>query len=562
MTDAFRFEQKIRNMMKRCRMVSPGQRILAAVSGGADSVCLLAVLHTLAPELSFSLEAVHVEHGIRGEESLQDCAYVERLCGELGVRLTVRHIHVPELARQSGRTEEEEARIQRYRIFEEVAEQCGAQRVAVAHHLGDQAETVLWNLIRGSGLRGLRGILPVRPLRDGQAASPLVVRPLLETSREEIEQYLETRGLSYRTDRTNLDKTVTRNKIRHDILPDLIKLNAQAPRHIAQAAEEAAEAEAYLERVTARAAEGCIHCQADGKPVLLLASWQKEEPFIRRRLLRECIRRASEHGSLKDIGAVHVEALMGLACGGGEKSVSLPGGLTAVRAYGQIRFLSGAEAVSGAAQPAPGAALPAAGAALSATGTALPATGTALPESGAAQPASGAAQPASGTALPESGALYAQDARPGERWVEIPFPGRQMVRYGGYCFSLECGCAEESGICIPKKRFTKWIAYATIAQKELQKLCFRTRRPGDVLVVRQDGSRKKLSDYLIDEKIPSSLRDRVVLLAIGSEVLWVAGMRISERARVTPGSAYVKVSCSALEGQEVEDERECQCTDS
>ena len=83
-----------------------------------------------------------------------------------------------------------------------------------------------------------------------------------------------------------------------------------------------------------------------------------------------------------------------------------------------------------------------------------------------------------------------------------------------------------------------------------------------MLVVRQDGSRKKLSDYLIDEKIPSSLRDRVVLLAIGSEVLWVAGMRISERARVTPGSAYVKVSCSALEGQEVEDERECQCTDS
>ena len=513
MTDAFRFEQKIRNMMKRCRMVSPGQRILAAVSGGADSVCLLAVLHALAPEFSFSLEAVHVEHGIRGEESLQDCAYVERLCGKLGVRLTVRHIHVPELARQSGRTEEEEARIQRYRIFEETAEQCGAQRVAVAHHLGDQAETVLWNLIRGSGLRGLRGILPVRPLRDGQAASPLVVRPLLETSREEIEQYLEACGLSYRTDRTNLDKTVTRNKIRHDILPDLIKLNAQAPRHIAQAAEEAAEAEAYLERVTARAAEGCIHCQADGQPVLLLARWQKEEPFIRRRLLRECIRRASGNGSLKDIGAVHVEALMGLACGGGEKSVRLPGELTAVRSYGQIRFLSGAEALSGAV-------------------------------------------------LPAAGALYAQDARPGERWVEVPFPGRQMVHYGGYCFSLECGCAGESGICIPKKRFTKWIAYATIAQKESQKLCFRTRRPGDVLVVRQDGSRKKLSDYLIDEKIPLSLRDRVVLLAIGSEVLWVAGMRISEKARVTPGSTYVKVSCSTLEGQEVEDERECQCTDS
>ena len=513
MTDAFRFEQKIRNMMKRCRMVSPGQRMLAAVSGGADSVCLLAVLHVLAPELSFSLEAVHVEHGIRGEESLQDCAYVEKLCGELGVRLTVRHIHVPELARKSGRTEEEEARIQRYRIFEETAEQCGAQRVAVAHHLGDQAETVLWNLIRGSGLRGLRGILPVRPLRDGQAASPLVVRPLLETSREEIEQYLETRGLSYRTDRTNLDKTVTRNKIRHDILPDLIKLNAQAPRHIAQAAEEAAEAEAYLERVTARAAEGCIHCRANGQPVLLLEPWQKEEPFIRRRLVRECIRRASGNGSLKDIGAVHVEALMGLACGGGEKSVRLPGGLTAVRSYGQICFLSGAEALSGAV-------------------------------------------------LPAAGALYAQDARPGERWVEVPFPGRQMVHYGGYCFSLECGCAGESGICIPKKRFTKWIAYATIAQKESQKLCFRTRRPGDVLVVRQDGSRKKLSDYLIDEKIPSSLRDRVVLLAIGSEVLWVAGMRISEKARVTPGSAYVKVSCSTLEGQEVEDERECQCTDS
>lgn len=468
----YSFRRKIRNYIEEWDMIRPGALVLCAVSGGADSVCLLNILSELTGQLHFRLEAVHVEHGIRGEESLSDCIYVEELCRRMGVPLTLRRISVPHLAEESKRTIEEEARIQRYRIFRETAEEKGASAAAVAHNQNDQAETVLFNMIRGSGIRGLAGIRPVR--KEGNL---LVVRPLLCAGRTEIERYLQEKGIAFCTDRTNRDLDISRNRIRLQVLPELLKLNRQAAEHIASSAENLAETEQYLERETKRAAERCIRGQK-----LQLESFSREDPVIRKRVLRECIRRFTPGQSLKDIGKVHIRELEDLCLGPDGRRVSLPKGVTAIRQGDAVIFRSGYE--SSAAGKAP--------------------------------------------------------QRMEEITVALPFEGEKEIEAGGCHFSLSCGIFGKDEPA--RKKFTKWLAYDTIAGREEREICFRSRRPGDFLVISQGGGRKKISDYMTDCKIPKDQRDRLVLVTQGSHVLWVPGGRISEAAKVRPGSPYVRVS--------------------
>lgn len=486
----FGFERKVRLAIEENHMLGQSG-VLAAVSGGADSVCLLMVLSRLSASMGFTLQAVHVEHGIRGQESLDDCAYVEALCRKLDIPLTVRHIQAVKLARESGRTVEEEARIQRYRIFLETARAAGADRVAVAHNLGDQAETVIWNLVRGSGIRGMAGIRPVRLLDPDKAV--YVIRPLLSLSRPEIERYVAELGVSFRTDRTNLDTEITRNRIRLQILPQLEDLNCQAKSHIGETAAQISEAEDFLERLTDKSAQDCIR-----EDRLLLSHFRTQDPVIQKRILRECIRRAIPGGSLKDIGQVHVDDLMRLSGAENGKSVDLPRGVRAVREEGIIRFLS-----------------------------------------------------------PEASAACARQEKEDCVEIRLPFSGEKRVRFGGLTFTLTCGTAPER-LIVPEKRFTKWIAYATMNPNQNRSICFRHRRPGDYLVIGADGGRKKLSDYLIDCKVPRKARDQVVLLAEGSHILWAVGGRISEAVKVKPGDLYVKAECSLEEDHE----RRSQCIDS
>lgn len=493
----YRFERKVLAMVRGHEMTAPGQTVLCAVSGGADSVCLLTVLKELSGQLGIKVAAVHVEHGIRGGESLADAHYVEKLCQSCGIPLMTEHIRAVELAAESGRTVEEEARIQRYRIFQETAEKLGAERVAVAHNRKDQAETVLWNLARGSSIRGLSGIRPVRRLTE-QTADPevLVIRPLLGAGREEIEEYLRRKRIPFRTDRTNLDRAITRNRIRLDILPELTELNKRAEEHIARTAENLSEIEDYLERVTERAARQCIRGEK-----LLLEPLLKEDPVIRKRVLRECIRQAMPGGSLKDVGEVHTDDLMKLALSGCGKSVSLPKGVTAVREDRIIRFLKVNKQGEG-------------------TRAEAQAAGSDVP------------------LFPEDDAGRAEGIS-----VKVPFEGRKTVRIGGADFVLRCGKAGPGPVCIAEKQFTKQVAYDTISVNKEETVCFRARRPGDFLLADAAGSRKKISDYLIDRKVPRRLRDRVILLTQGSHVLWVVGGRVSEGAKVTPEAHFLEVIC-------------------
>ena len=185
---------------------------MAGVSGGADSVCLLYALKEYRKQVPFSLKVIHVEHGIRGEESLGDARWVDGLCREWEIPCRVVHCKVEKIAAEEKISLEEAGRKVRYEIFEKERKLWQGDRVAVAHNQGDQAETVLFRLARGSGLKGLGGIRPVQ----GR-----IIRPLLFLSREEIERILEERGIGWRTDRTNLETEYTRNRIRLEILPAL-----------------------------------------------------------------------------------------------------------------------------------------------------------------------------------------------------------------------------------------------------------------------------------------------------------------------------------------------------
>ena len=242
-------------------MISPGDRVIAGVSGGADSVCLLRALAGYREQVPFTLFVVHVEHGIRGAESLADAAFVKGLCEALAVPFYMEAVDVTAYAREHRMTVEEAGRSVRYDCFEKLRKELGAEKIAVAHNQNDQAETVLWNLVRGSGLKGLGGI---RPVRDR------IIRPLLFLGRPEIETILKDLGQPWRTDRTNLENDYTRNRLRREILPQLEKnLNHQALQHIAQAAIRLQEAQQYIEKQAEKSARGSIEIRKDGSVRLL-----------------------------------------------------------------------------------------------------------------------------------------------------------------------------------------------------------------------------------------------------------------------------------------------------
>lgn len=197
-------------------LLPPGSRVLTAVSGGCDSICLLHLLWTKREEWGLEVSAAHYEHGIRGEASLRDAAFVEDFCRARGIPCAVEHGDVPAFAREQGLGIEEAARRLRYAFLEHTADQLGCDRIATAHNADDNAETMLLNLVRGSGLRGLGGIPPVR----GR-----IVRPLLRVTRQEIEEYLRENGLPHVEDASNADERYRRNRLRQRVLPVLRELN-------------------------------------------------------------------------------------------------------------------------------------------------------------------------------------------------------------------------------------------------------------------------------------------------------------------------------------------------
>ncbi|MCI7766696.1 MAG: tRNA lysidine(34) synthetase TilS [Oscillospiraceae bacterium] len=228
----------VRETLSRYDMIKKGSRVIVCLSGGADSVCLLRVLCELAPELDISLSAVHVNHCLRGEESDRDMRFCEELCEKLNIPLTVTHVDVKGYCEKHGVSCEDGARQLRYGVFEEEARRLHGALIATAHNKGDSSETVLLNLSRGTGIKGLRGI---PPKRDN------IIRPLLGVTRREIEEFLQSIGQEFVTDSSNLSEDFSRNIIRHRVIPVLEELNGNFHEAVSRLSESAAEDEDYFD---------------------------------------------------------------------------------------------------------------------------------------------------------------------------------------------------------------------------------------------------------------------------------------------------------------------------
>lgn len=212
---------RLRNHDRAHGLVGVGDRVLAAVSGGPDSVCLAHYLQKLKSRLRLDLRLAHVHHGLRGDEADRDAAFVRKLGERLGLPVSVLKVDVRSVARREGRSLEDAARKLRYGALAREARRHGCNKVAAGHQLDDQAETVLLNLLRGRGWEGLQAMRAVRRLADGRkgAGDVRLIRPLLCLGREEVMEYLRQNGLRYRTDRSNFSERFARNWVRRRLLP-------------------------------------------------------------------------------------------------------------------------------------------------------------------------------------------------------------------------------------------------------------------------------------------------------------------------------------------------------
>lgn len=201
---------RILDTIKKNGIIKKGDRVVVGVSGGPDSVCLLHVLWRLRKDFDLYIVAVHINHMLRGSESCRDENYVKSLCSELEIELQSICVDIKKVSKEKNMSLEEAGREERYRHFEIVADSVGASRIAVAHNKNDQAETVLMNIIRGSGLDGLKGMDYIR----GR-----IIRPLLDIERNEIEAYCRENSLNPITDSSNLEDIYSRNKIRLNVIP-------------------------------------------------------------------------------------------------------------------------------------------------------------------------------------------------------------------------------------------------------------------------------------------------------------------------------------------------------
>ncbi len=247
--------RKVTEFIEKHRLVSPCDCVLVAVSGGPDSVALLHLLYDLCDELEVRLEVAHLQHGIRGSEAQEDARFVAELAAKLGLPFHLKEVNLHQIKSAAGKGNLEAlARAERYRFFAAVARERNLNRIATAHTRDDQAETVLMWLLRGSGLKGLGGMLPTHQLNGTNIESAsrlIVIRPLLDVSRAEIEDYLNEKHLTFRLDRSNQDPSFLRNWIRLKLIPQLKdKMDRNLPSRLAQQAELIREEEQFLEELT------------------------------------------------------------------------------------------------------------------------------------------------------------------------------------------------------------------------------------------------------------------------------------------------------------------------
>ncbi len=491
-------------------MFQNGDRVVLGVSGGADSICLLFVLLRLRESLGIELCVVHVNHGVR-QDAGEDAAYVESLCRQFQLPFLLEEISMAELAASLGVSQEEAGRIARYEAFEKACERYHCNKIAVAHNSNDRAETMLFHLFRGTGLKGMAGILPVR---DN------VVRPILCLERDEIEEYLKVRGILYKQDSTNDTDDYTRNRIRHHILAYTKEhIAAGCVSNMCRAGEIFAEEEGYLEAQTLEALGVCM-VSGDGDSEgggskgekdpsvdptdsmvveLWVEAFLKQHPVIRKRLLLSVLRRLSP--MRQDITAVHIGDILTLFEMPGNRQIHLPYQIRGQRIYDKVRL----ERRSGELWERSG-----------------------ITGRGGSGAGNGVGRQAGMSACGFDIQIPQLDNAGDEHTVWLPDGTKMIFTVTEAPQNLLENQGFFENIC--KNRYTKWFDYDTI----IKPLRVRTRQTGDYLTIRGRAGlcHKKLKDYMVTEKIPQDTRDEIPVIAEEDHVLWLAGYRISEHYKV------------------------------
>ncbi len=269
---------QVKDTIEKYRMILPGDLVLVGVSGGPDSVTLLHVLTRLQKDLNFKVYAAHLDHMFRGEESKEDADFVERLCKEWRVPIERRQLDVPKYLSKHHVSAQQGARNVRYRFYLDIAGKIGATKVALGHHAGDQAETVLINLIRGTGLKGLKGIPPVR---EG-----FFIRPLLEVKKEDIANYCQEHNLPYRIDSSNLKTVYLRNRIRLELMPLLEQhYNSGIACSLLRLSEIIRDEDDYLDTLAVNVLNDVTEKREEESIILNLKKLQLQPTAIKRRVI-------------------------------------------------------------------------------------------------------------------------------------------------------------------------------------------------------------------------------------------------------------------------------------
>lgn len=324
-------EIQVRKTIQNHNMLTPGEHVLVAVSGGADSVALLLCLHKLAPELHLSLTTAHLNHRIRGLEGDADEDFVRRMSADLQLPLFSEIIEVKQKAAAAKQNLEELARQTRYGFLHRIAQRVGAQKIAVGHNLNDQAETILFRFIRGSGIEGLSSIHPV--------VEKLIIRPLFECSRDSILEYLKQKGASHREDSSNKDLQHTRNRIRRELLPYLEEhFNPQLVSTLSREALLAREAWSFIESQANQAFEN-LHCRRSDESILFSPKRLLElHPALQKQVLRQALKECM--GSLRGVTSRHIESILSLCrTDHSGDQIRLPHGRVAIRQFDTLLLM-------------------------------------------------------------------------------------------------------------------------------------------------------------------------------------------------------------------------------
>lgn len=298
-------KEKVLDTIKKYELISNGDKLVLGVSGGPDSMCMLNILKEIKENgiLNFEITVAHMNHMIR-EEAKKDENYVKKYCKENGIKFYSKSIDVEKIANTNKISTEEAGRNERYKFFDEILKKTASSKIAIAHNKNDNAETVIMNIIRGSGVSGLKGI---------EAKREIYIRPLIECEREEIEEYCEKENLNPRIDKTNFENIYTRNKIRNIVIPFIKQeFNPNIIETINRLTDLVREEETYIEKqVEKEYKEILIEENLEKRTIIVdLKKFNNEEKVIKSRLILYTITRI--FGSSKGIEKIHIEDIIKL----------------------------------------------------------------------------------------------------------------------------------------------------------------------------------------------------------------------------------------------------------